>query len=269
MDDHLPEFGAPPVIETAIGVQFQPLPNYTTAHAGWFWREHLNPAAWPKVTEVERLEDQFERFGDERKWGLPGLRLRLGTSPDRTQFAPDDETRLVQIQNSRLIYNWRKRTGDYPRYSKLRSEFDSRFVEFSQFARDANLGELSLNQWEITYVNHIPKGDLWHAPEDWPKILPNLSIPVSRLPGVSLDSLDTEWSLNLHGNLGRLHISLKHGRAGSPTGPEVLILQLTARGPMANTADLNTGLNLAHEFIVRSFTEMTSETAHKFWKRRS
>lgn len=269
MANQLPEFDAPPVIETVIGVQFQPLANFTTAHAGWFWRDHLDPAVWPKVIQTDPLQDQFERFGDEKKWGVPAIQVQMGAGPERTQFIRDDEQRLVQIQNTRFIYNWRKRTGGYPSYGELLPEFDSHFAEFSRFVSDARLGELNLNQWEMTYVNHIPKGELWNVPEDWATILPRLYVPALAMPGIALETLAAEWSLNIHKNRGRLHVSLKHGRTGSPTGPEVLILQLTARGPIAQPMDPHGDLELAHEFIVRSFTEMTSETAHERWRRRS
>ena len=37
----LPTFDNPPVIETVIGVQFDQIPNLTSAHFGWYWREFL------------------------------------------------------------------------------------------------------------------------------------------------------------------------------------------------------------------------------------
>jgi uncharacterized protein (TIGR04255 family) len=269
MDDHLPEFDAPPVIETVIGVQFQPLADYTTAHAGWFWRQHLDRADWPKVIETEPLQDQFELFGDEKKWGMPVFQIRMGAAPDRTQFVRKDDERLIQLQKTRFIYNWRKRTCDYPRYRKLLPEFDTQFENFAAFVREVDLGEVNLNQWEMTYVNHILKGELWNSPEDWPNVIPKLYVPPRCLPDTAIDSLAAEWSLGLPQNRGRLHVSLKHGRLRSATGPEALILQLTARGPLAAIQDLHGNLELAHESIVRSFAGMTSETAHRHWKRRS
>ena len=63
------KFQFPPVVETVLGVQFAGLPGYSTAHAGWFWKEYLEKLnespnrIWSKAVDAMRLEDQFERFG--------------------------------------------------------------------------------------------------------------------------------------------------------------------------------------------------------------
>ena len=66
--DDLPKFDAPPVVETALSIQFSRLPEFTTAMAGWFWKSYLTKLAdgakWNKVVEVPRLEDEFEKFGE-------------------------------------------------------------------------------------------------------------------------------------------------------------------------------------------------------------
>ena len=46
------KFGAPPVVETALSVQFNPLAGFTTAHAGWFWKDYV--------------EKQFKEFADKQ-----------------------------------------------------------------------------------------------------------------------------------------------------------------------------------------------------------
>jgi hypothetical protein len=35
----LPDFGAPPVVETALGVEFAPLRKWSVPHFGVFWNE--------------------------------------------------------------------------------------------------------------------------------------------------------------------------------------------------------------------------------------
>jgi len=62
-----------PVVETVIGVQFEPLGKMTNAHLGAFWKT-LGPE-WPNVTDAPRIEDQFERFDAPTFFG--GLQLKL------------------------------------------------------------------------------------------------------------------------------------------------------------------------------------------------
>jgi len=73
------------------------------------------------------------------------------------------------------------------------------------------------------------------------------------------------WGHILEKNLGRLHIEFRHSK--SQEGLEVIRLQLTARGPINEEQSLDRGFTLGHEAIVRTFTAMTSEVAHTYWKR--
>ena len=73
---------------------------------------------------------------------------------------------MIQIQNSRFAYNWKHHPGSekaYPGYEVLLPEFEDGLNKFTAFAAEADLGRLDLNQWEVIYVNHIPKGDLWQT----------------------------------------------------------------------------------------------------------
>jgi len=267
MPDPLPKFDRPPVVETVLGMQFAQLADYSAAHAGWFWKTHLAPR-FDTAKEASRLPDMFERFGDEMRWAIPGgLLLRPGHEPDRVQIFSTSGDRMVQIQDSRFIYNWRKRDGGYPSYDKLLPEFLAGMKDFEEFAKEAKLGALQRNQWEVTYVNQLLRGDLWQSPLDWPRIIPGFYSPPA-FARLAFEGFNSEWHFVLVGNRGRLHVAAHHGRV-STDGPEVLALTLTARGPVDSEKgnDLVSGLDIGHEAIVRTFAAMTSAEAHKHWGR--
>lgn len=272
MPSPLPKFDEPPVVETLMGVQFDQLPNYTSAHAGWYWKAKLDEH-WTKTVETTRIDDQFELFGDDKKWAMKAFRVRAGTQPERIQIIRDDDERMIQVQGTRFIYNWRKRESRYPTYDRLRPEFDERFRGFSEFVAESGLGTIVLNQWEMTYVNHIPKGTVWETPDDWAKLFPGFYAPRSDTPRHRLEGFGGEWHMVIGDNIGRLHVSIEHGRIGSAQGPEALIVNLTARGPItgSETADgdmIGARFDLGRESIVRTFAAITSEAAHRYWKRR-
>lgn len=268
MSDPLPKFDAPPVIETVLGVQFSRLPGFSTAHAGWFWKSYLDASErWPKVVEAARLEDQTERF-DEEVWGRPVVRLTAPGAAQRTQIIRADDERMMQIQDSRFILNWRKQSQGYPAYDVLVPEFRESFATFSRFVQDAGFGPLDPNQWEVTYLNHVPKGDMWDSPRDWPKILPGLYAPAAVGNEVRFETLSNEWRFMLKPQFARLYVDLKHVR--NQSGEEMMMLQFTARGRIAPAEGFTwaTGFDLGHEAIVRTFAAVTSVDAHKRWKRR-
>ena len=57
----LPKYEKPPVVETVLGLQFNPLSAFTNAHLGAFWQS-LGVEAWPTVTDKPPLPRQEERF---------------------------------------------------------------------------------------------------------------------------------------------------------------------------------------------------------------
>lgn len=258
------DFEQPPLIETVIGVQFDAIQSLSAAHFGWFWKQHLGEG-WPVSTTQPTLQDQFETFDNSRFAGLPNFQLVFGADVGRAQFWNRSKDRLVQFQRTRLLLNWQNQAGEYPRYDALVKEFESLLSQLTQFVGEAALGSIVLNQWEMTYVNQIPRGQLWQTPADWPGVLPGLLAP-SRMTCARFESIAGEWHHEIPEQRGRVHIALQHGKALAQQ--DVLFLQITARGPIPDEG-LRAGLDLGHHVIVKSFADITSESAHKSWKRRS
>ena len=271
-DKNLPKFDAPPIIETVLSVQFKQLPIFSNAHTGWFWKNYLG-SEWDQITEAPRLEDQFERFGEE-KWKKSGLGFILQTHPGlgRTQIVRSDTQRMIQVQNTRFIQNWRKTTAsNYPSYDDLLPEFIDNFQKFSKFSKDSGNPDLELNQWEVTYVNHIEKGDLWTNVQDWEKLFPDFGVMSTGRPDLILDNFGGTWRFAC-GTKAKLYIEMKQVKIGGehgPTGPELILLQLISRGPVVEGADFIEGFNLGHELIVTTFANITADIGHKYWNRRS
>ena len=270
----LPYFERPPVVETVLGVHFDPLPGLRNVDLVLAW-QMLGEEHWPSVVEVAPLPPISEKFGDKHKWAKKGLGIKVGTDISmRLQIKNVADDRMVQMQNGRFHYNWRKQheANEYPRYATVRSEFDSTFERFQRFVRERKLGEVRPNQWELTYVNHIEQGALWQLPTDWYAVLPGLLGRAAGIAGIRFESTGGESHFELEPERGRLHISLRHGR-GKGEGDdesEFLVLELTARGPITATAglDLDNGLNLGHETIVSTFVAITSDKAQRHWVKR-
>ncbi len=267
----LPQFDNPPVIETILGAQFDPITGFTSAHFGWYWREFLENT-WSKTHGEPGLPDQFERFGT-MAWTPRQLTAFIGTGaiPERVQFVNRDDDRVIQVQQSRFLYNWRKRESIYPKFEDLRPEFDRQLQGFRNFLRKAELGELVLNQKELPISITSLGANSGILLEDWHRILPGL-IPSPR--GTDEARLETE-SGELHFEIvperGRLHVTINHGKL--QTGEtELLIIQLTARGPVVPDQphwDLPAGLDLGHSILVRTFASLASDSALSHWGARS
>lgn len=263
-DQNLPSFERPPVIETVLGVQFQPLPGLRNAHLGAFWKTLGED--WPVVLDAPILEPIFERFTEGGSWRVTGPHLTLtSNSTSRLQIRNKTKDAMIQIQNGRLHFNWLGQKGqEYPRYKGVRPRFDDTLRRFTAFVEQLSLGDILPNQWEITYVNHVPQGDLWRSPEDISSIFDGLPILRDSPTALRFEAFTGEWHFAIAPQQGRLHIEAGFIRSGAPA-ESVFRLTLTARGPANNVAEMKTGLDLGRRTIVRTFAEVASKEAKKHW----
>jgi uncharacterized protein (TIGR04255 family) len=271
-----PKYESPPVVETVLGVQFASLVGFSTAHAGWFWKEYLEKIGdshltWSRAVDAPRLEDHFERFGQEDVWGPAfNVKIALPSQSNRTQIFRSDEERMVQIQDSRLVLNWKKQTKAYPSFNSLLPEFRELLHAFEAFSNEAGFGAPNYNQWEIVYVNQFKKGDTWQCPRDWSKIFPAVTIP--SVPDALLknndETMSADWRFSLPQNRGRVYISPRQTRV-PPKNEEVLNFTLVARGPITAQQTWEQGFALAHDALNDTFTSITSIEAKERWKAKS
>ncbi len=263
-----PTFDQPPVIERVIGVQFSELNFFTNAHAGWFWKSFLD-SEWTHVNEAPKIEDRFERFDSQmRGRTLPPFRVMTEPPAERHQIIRKSDDRMLQIQNTRFLLNWRKKEDQpYLDYEEMFKEFVQYLELFKSFVAEASDEELNLNQWEITYINHINKGELWNTIDEWKSVFPFLSFPKLKSSEGRIQTMDSKWAITLTEDIGRLYITLKHALSGGPEGPEIILLDMTSRGSINETMSFEQGLSVGHSAIVNTFADITSENAHKQWRR--
>lgn len=266
----LPKFDQPPVVETVLSVQFDSLPRFKAAHLGLFL-SHLGDE-WGNASDAPPLPPQFERFEPVVQWEHLGIQFEVSQEIAlRMQVRNKGKDRMIQLQNGRLSLNWLGEAGQsYPSYRKVRPDFESVLGQFRRFVSASDLGEIRPNQWEVTYLNHIPKGTVWNGADDWARPFRLLIACPGHPRGIKPESFAGEWHYEIEPQRGRLHVQLKNAWRRRQEAEEILLLTLTARGPIkdgGNDSEILSGLDLGHETIVGAFADLTTETAHEFWRR--
>lgn len=261
----MPDFSNPPVVETVLSVQFERLAAAHSAHFGLYWKEILD--RFPKTEERSELPLVFEK---ERELPPPdvGIQLQALDAPPipRFWFMDKDGDELIQVQRDRFIKNWRKADNahPYPRYEKIREAFERDFATFKDFAGRHSLGDLCINQCEVTYVNQIVAGKGWKTHADADKIFTVWRQPTASFPGSAQDAMfrarfpiaDSRGAF-----AGRLHVAMQP--AFRPTdGAPMFVLELTARGQVGAGMEF---FDLGREWIVRSFKGLTTSEMHQIW----
>ena len=262
-----PSFNRPPVAETILGVQFDRLSGLTNAHLGLFWRS-LGPE-WSLASDAPLIPQETESFGSPAVWNLAGL-MSLKLSQDassRLQLRTAAADRMVQVQNGKLLYHWTGSGDNYPRFSQVRTEFEAIVERFERFLDGIGLGVWRPNQWEVSYVNHMPQGTVWNTPADWAGLLRIAPHPAAENDAaVVLESVQGQWHYEIRPRRGRLHVGLVHGKVPGPDDRELLVLTLTARGPIAAPGAVRDGIQLGHDVIVDTFASVTSDAARLHWE---
>lgn len=270
MPTNLPSFQSPPLREMVLSTQFDPIDGFSSGHQGLFWAQIQ--ADYPNAQDAALIDPVPERFtaGIEKR-PHRGIQIRPAPTGTRLQLIDSSQSRMIQIQDNRLVFNWRKiGNAEYPRWAVILDEYTRIFKEFEKFLSRHGFTELRVNQWEVTYLNHLIKGAEWNSPNDWNEIVPGL---VGNT-GVSGDLMQTESLAHRYKFLStkaqaRLHVELVHGfvQDDAENDNEALILKFVARGPAepSVTPSLADGFNHGHEMIVTAFDALTSAKAHKFW----
>ena len=263
----LPEFDKPPVVEMAIGVQFKPLERLRGLALAPLRDQWLRE--YPVTEEQPALAPALE--GEQQ---LAQQRLQLGLvalPPVRQWFLSKSGTELIQVQQDRLLVNWR--AGDelptaYPRYPHMRRFFEERFTELARFASAEGIGDVEITQAELTYINVIEVGldDLGRMDrflKDWP------GTPGHHLGEPEQARLILTFLVPGIGQ-GPVRLYVEVNPARTLSGQPVLFLTLTVRGHPGgrSVAESLKFLDEAHDHLVLSFDELTNDSMHQAWGRR-
>jgi uncharacterized protein (TIGR04255 family) len=265
-DSTLPSYQRPPVNEVVCGVQFAPLAGFRSVHFGKY-AEQIKPD-YPKTEDRDPLVELFEgELGPQVK--EEGL-IALPMPPLRRVFYIDASGNyLLQLQPSRFIANWRKQqdSDEYPRFNSAFSRFRQGWQTFVSFLRAEDIGIPVVNQYELTYINHILERAT-PFPEAIPDYLRFFSWrEIQSLTLQSPRAATFRLQFPLPNKQGALHLTVNHGkRASDQKG--VLMVDLTARGPgRPDWSDMQEWFSVAHATIVNGFTEITTSDAHQMWGR--
>lgn len=116
-DRDLPSFNRPPVVEVAVGIQFEAVERLRNPHLGLLWDRYRKE--FPKLEERHARPPVSESF-EAAPAGQRQVRLQMLDRPDVSLvwFVSEEGNELIQVQRDRFVFNWRRQPGDveYPRY---------------------------------------------------------------------------------------------------------------------------------------------------------
>ena len=267
----LPDFQSPPVTEVVLGVQFNSVERFFSPHLGRVWEKFKSD--FPHIEEHPVIQPSFETFGPHPQMQAIGLQLVTTAEMPRVFFVNNDRTQLLQVQKDRFLHNWRKveAGAGYPRFERMLETFESGFLTFVDVVAAENLGSVTPNQCEVTYINQITvpeNGNVYAVIEQLfsqhteKLVLGDLGPPEDfrfLLRYVIRDESNTP--------AGRLLVSAEPARRAD--GTTIVQLTLTARGK-PSTSDIGGVVKFLERgrlHMVHAFADLTSPAMHRQWER--
>ncbi len=268
------KYPTPPVVEVVCGIQFNTLQKLLTPHLGSLWELYQKEG----YTECEEHPPLPRRIEPLHRAPLPHITLNKETAPPfpRIWFLHETSDKIIQIQRDRFIFNWRafKPGSQYPGLDSIVNDFEKHFRCFEDFMMMQ--GErIKQIQYELSYLDHIPRGEEWEN-------LGDLGLILNRLiaKGRKEHFLDRAESVNWRTSFqlsadARLSVAIRNRIL--PQKKEVLQIEWTARGPLArpststkeNSAMLPPSrewFKLAREHIRQKFMSLFNEDVQtKMW----
>ena len=259
-----PKFEKPPVIEVAFAVTFRTPKPLQTIHLGLFWKT---------------IQERFPNFSDHPPTqgvvetapsAVPGPQVQFTIGQlqplRRIMLASDKENNLLQLQQDRLIFNWKRSPSDSgcPDYASAYADFDGLLNRFEQFLKTENIGDLTYIQYELQYVNLIGQ-------ESGLNVVDEASVFVDHTRDTSRKRflpppMGYTWSTSypLPEDSGRLHM-MAQAVLVPPKMERHIRYDIVARGIPSSGKDTSRShwFTTAHDWITNGFEDATSTKLHQ------
>ena len=241
------KFKNAPIAEVVVGAQFEEF-VFGSGFIFNFYQKNKND--YPIVREDALLSSVIERMEG------PDQHKILNTQNSRKLFFNTNETKLIQLQPDRLLFNWRKTSDDeeYP-------HFDSVFKEFKKIYDGLVNEDLQqkINQLEMTYVDHFLMEDFKQNDYNPSQVLNIIDLTTFD----EVKSIEQNISFPVRNLNSNIHLNIRSATRKNDQ-KKILRMDTTCRGAPGNK-DINNWYEEAHDKLLELFSHITTDKAKTKW----
>lgn len=265
------DFARPPVDEVVLSVLFNPLDRLLVPHIGEIWHE-FKKDQFVHIMEQPPVPPAVEQFPNS----IGEAQLHIDNVPTlaRIWFIHEDDSRLIQVQRDRFMFNWRKTESvqRYPGFSAIFDDFERFYSRFGKIIKTLEVGGIAPLQYELTYIDQLFHGDGWETLDDIGKIY-NLFIHSQQSDSFwsGAESVILRTSFPVKDLHGRLHLTIS-SRVKIPQQQQTLQTDFTMRGFPENAEydKMIAWFKAARNRIREKFANMFTEAIQtQVWERKS
>ena len=260
----LPDYQSPPLNEVVCGVIVAPVANLLLPHIGLFWGGVID-----QYPNCEHAPPMTKPGTGDFLWVDSSTNLPM----PRIWFLNAQKTELIQIQNDRFYSNWRQidaAKDEYPHFDYVTNRFFDTYKKWEAFVQATMLTTLSPIECEVSYINIIPRERGWTSSASLGELFPDFAWRLGRPRFLAPpERLTWQMSFPLPDAKGTLTVRMTPA-ARTTDKAEVIRLEFQARVPCTQNepAAMRACFELAHEWIVNSFADLTSMKVQRdVWRR--
>lgn len=257
------DFDKPPVVETSLGFVFNKIAGWNVLHFGAL-REHF------------KTKYPFTEFPPPiiATPIVPPVTVQWSPSesivPLRTLFTDATRSQLVQVQNEFFLHNWRKtdKTPNYEHYDQILPLFQQDWNTYLSFLSTEDLVRPTVLRCEMSYFNHIVRGQDWEMFEDLPRVF-RLWRGFDKNP--VFNSIEfVAFNIVQPVGRGKIQIVVSPG-VRTTDGKEILQVNLTASVVPSGSEDepLFEALAGCHQIALQSFDNFFTDEVLSKWGRKT
>jgi uncharacterized protein (TIGR04255 family) len=256
----LPKFRNPPVSETAMAIEFAPIPGFDFIKL--LRLQDRWSVEYPKVSEVQGAPPS--QMASE---GPQTIEFQIFDGPKRIWAENPSTGGLVQTQSDRVVTNWRRLEPalTYPGYKALRAEFERVWSIYHDYVESESLAVPAPFLSEFTFVNVVPV-----EPED---TLADL-VTLIREPDDEVPGRDTFGRFQFIRGIERsethpfdVQIQINGGPMPPSEEGRRVNLSVVARVVLAERGnEPMAGLDAAHALASQTFARIITPAKRKAWE---
>jgi uncharacterized protein (TIGR04255 family) len=243
-------FSNPPLNEVVLGVHFSNT-KLAIEHFGHFFQNHE-----PNFVAT-KLQHPLPAAGAL----TPGLAFVTEPELPRVWFEFAEKPFLVQLQGDRFILNWRKVDGlnnEYPHFSEVYERFAREWDQFLAFCTVRSLATPKVEQLELTYINHLVKGQHWTSLEDLTASFKSLAF-TSNYSSVSAMVLELKYTVD------GISVVQSYKPAKTQTGQDLYVVEFKTRAKVSTSDEAKTLMKKSNNVLAEEFLRASSDSAQKKW----
>ena len=255
-----------PLVEVAMTIQFDTIDQLHAGALGLLWSKFKDE--FPNFETAAPVTNYFEKFGvlSERK---PVAKFSVTEEPPepRLVFTSKNGEYLVQVQNNRFSFNWRKQQeSEYPRYDKLVDIFWDNYSKFLTYLEQNSIAQPSNTQVEFIYINHISATGL-----DVQDVFENIVHSNCLHSELEMETFLVQLKHLIKRDsqkVGRLYTEIRKAQLVA-TAEDVYVLQFTSRihPESESKKHIQTSMLKMREVINNNFKAITTSSMHDSWSK--